>query len=87
VHIDKWIHGLAFFGLSALAQLAGFKPRTWLIALLLYGIAIELVQSTIPYRSASIADIGADLTGITLYFLLAKTPLIRSINRWLTGAS
>jgi VanZ family protein len=31
---------------------------------------IELIQSRLPYRSASAADVIADLTGIALFYLV-----------------
>jgi len=32
------------------------------------GILIELVQSRLPYRSASVADVIADFAGIALFY-------------------
>lgn len=86
-YIDKWLHALAFFGLSALAQLAGIRPRVWFFALAAYGGLIELVQSTLPHRFASISDWIADLVGIGLYLGLLQIPHFQNLNRWLTGES
>ncbi|MDD8059942.1 VanZ family protein, partial [Shewanella sp. ER-Te-42B-Light] len=35
-----------------------------------YAILIELVQSRLPYRSASTADVVADFAGIGLFYLM-----------------
>ena len=70
-HIDKMGHFGSFFILSALTHLA-FRPK-WLYLLLgLIGYAglIEVVQSYLPYRSASWADLAADILGIVVFYLL-----------------
>ncbi len=41
------------------------------IAILAYGIFVELVHAFLPWRSAEVIDIVADLTGILLYLVLA----------------
>lgn len=67
--MDKIGHLGSFFCLSYLTHLA-FKPRWYLLVITLagYGIFIELVQSTLPYRSASIADFVADMFGVLLFY-------------------
>lgn len=68
-NMDKIGHFGSFFCLSYLTHLA-FKPKWYLLAITLacYGIFIELVQSTLPYRSASIADFVADMLGVLLFY-------------------
>ena len=68
-NMDKLGHLGSFFCLSYLAHLA-FKPKWYLLTITLacYGIFIELVQSTLPYRSASIADFVADMLGVLLFY-------------------
>jgi VanZ family protein len=67
-HLDKVQHLLAFGSMACAAALgwpAG--PRAALgvlVGLLGYGAFIELVQSQLPYRMASWADLGADAVGI-----------------------
>nr|WP_275974934.1 VanZ family protein [Shewanella gaetbuli] len=70
-HMDKVGHVGSFFCLAFLAHYA-FKPRWYYLfgQLTVYAIFIELVQSRLPYRSASLGDIIADLVGILLFFLV-----------------
>lgn len=68
---DKLVHFVIFFILAAV-MFRAFKLPVYihLILLAFYGIAIELMQSTIPYRSASAADVVADFIGAASFFLL-----------------
>ncbi|QYJ80523.1 VanZ family protein [Shewanella acanthi] len=68
-NLDKIGHLGSFFCLSYLTFLA-FKPKWYWLASVLtgYAILIELVQSRLPYRSASMADVVADLAGIALFY-------------------
>ena len=70
-NMDKVGHTVSFLGLAFLAYFA-FKPKWyWMCSILTaYAILIELIQSQIPYRSASIADVIADMLGIVLFYLL-----------------
>ena len=70
-HIDKIGHLGSFFLLSALAHLA-FKPKWFYLffGLIAYAGLIEIVQSYLPYRSASWADFAADIFGIVMFYLL-----------------
>jgi|TARA_R110002126_G_scaffold49395_10_gene136855 VanZ family protein len=70
-HMDKVGHLGSFFALAYLAHYA-FKPRWYFLcsALATYAVLIELIQSRLPYRSASAADVIADLTGIALFYLV-----------------
>lgn len=72
-HNDKLNHFLAF------AVMAFLLDRSWrlplllqLLALLGFGIMIELVQSELPYRSADGLDLLADLVGALSYYLIAR---------------
>ncbi len=86
---DKVNHALAFFALALLADFSW--PRTGfaapkILSLLGYGLAIEIVQYFLPYRTFSLFDLGADALGLFLYWmtvpLLRKLPLLNS--RWNT---
>ncbi|NRD75105.1 VanZ family protein [Shewanella sp. VB17] len=68
-NMDKVGHLLSFFGLAYLTHLA-FKPKWYFLAITLacYAIFIELVQSYLPYRSASVADFAADMVGVLLFY-------------------
>lgn len=71
-HVDKLHHAVAFLTLAASACFAypGARGRA-LLALLGYGMLIELVQLFIPYRSAEWNDVAADAVGIALGAMLA----------------
>lgn len=80
-NFDKLQHVLAFFTLATVASLA-WPPRAWqegrvAFGLLMYGLLIELVQTQLPTRTASAADVLADAVGIALGLLLA-----RQLLRW-----
>ncbi len=68
-HLDKVGHLVSFFGLTLLSFLA-FRPKWYLVAVSLgaYALLIELIQSTLPYRSASTADFVADMLGVGLFY-------------------
>jgi VanZ family protein len=68
-HLDKVGHLGSFFCLSYLTYLA-FKPKWYWLSLSLagYAILIELVQSRLPYRSASVGDVIADIAGVALFY-------------------
>ena len=70
-HIDKIGHFGSFFLLAALTHLA-FRPKCWYLFFGLIGYAgiIEVVQSYLPYRSASWADLLADILGVLGFYLL-----------------
>ncbi|WP_425258430.1 VanZ family protein [Rubrivivax sp. RP6-9] len=70
---DKLNHALAFAALAFCAVRAFGAPQRWRSSagLLLFGIAIELVQSQLPWRSAEAADVLADAVGISAGLLLA----------------
>lgn len=70
---DKLNHLAAFAALALCAE-RGFGRQAWrrcTLALLGFGIFIELVQSQVPGRSAEAADVLADAVGIALGYLLA----------------
>ena len=48
-----------------------------ILALLAFGLAIEVVQHFLPHRDASLLDIAADVAGIALY--AAARPLFLTI--------
>ena len=80
---DKVAHFFAFAWL-AVWFLGIFEPRLSLavaVALTLYGILIELLQSLTPYRSADVYDVVADVIGIGAGWLLASAGLRRWCGR------
>jgi hypothetical protein len=74
VGADKWTHAFAYAGLTAAlayASVESGRDRLMLAVAvaIAFGIAIELVQWPIPYRTASIADALADAVGACLLAL------------------
>lgn len=72
VGADKWAHALGYAGLAlALAYaLQDWQVERTLAVVFLaavgFGLAMEGVQATIPYRSASLLDATANAVGATL---------------------
>lgn len=84
---DKAEHGIAFYALALFADFSfpqsGFG-RAKALSLLSYGLAIEIIQYFLPYRSFSLLDLGAGATGpsrlqISIPFLKRMSLFI---NRW-----
>ena len=80
---DKVLHGMAFYLLSFLMDMAYPSNRILLrkvLFLAFFGIFIELVQVYLPWRSAEVMYFIADCIGIALYLipaLLARQMLKR----------
>jgi VanZ family protein len=74
--LDKGRHLAAFAALAWVAAqaFAGARAATTRIALALlaYGVFIELVQSQIPGRFASGLDVAADACGVVIGLLAAR---------------
>ncbi|WP_084802625.1 VanZ family protein [Halorientalis sp. IM1011] len=71
VAVDKWLHVLGYAALTLLIAYAVWPSTTRWLALagalaLGYGVVIEVVQAFVPSRSFSVADLGANVVGITL---------------------
>ena len=83
---DKVNHIAAFYTLALLVDFSfpanDFRPKVF--ALLAYGLAIEITQSFLPYRSCSLYDLGADVIGLFAYGVsqpwFKHVPLLR--RRW-----
>ena len=77
VHVDKWLHGIAFVVLAV--WFAGQYQRRayWRIALglLAFGVFIEACQRLVTYRSSDWLDIAADAAGITVGLAVAMAGL------------
>jgi VanZ family protein len=65
---DKAEHFLAFATLALVASIGWAQRRTQQLAvasgLLGYGVFIELVQTQLPTRNGSVADLAADAAGV-----------------------
>jgi len=85
---DKVGHAVVFFLLAALAQLGYAERRVvarLMLALLGYGLFIELVQALLPWREFSWLDWGADALGIALCAALAHRLRQRLVARGRAG--
>ncbi|TYB33374.1 MAG: VanZ family protein [Flexistipes sinusarabici] len=71
---DKLNHALAFIVLYVLFSLAFTKlsVKVKIILLLIYALQIEVIQYFIPRREFSLLDIGSDMFGIILGYILIK---------------
>lgn len=71
---DKFNHLLAFFVLSLLTD-ASFPGKKFnlamLLALMAYGLSLEIIQHFLPYRMFSLWDAGTDAAGIGLYKIVS----------------
>lgn len=77
-YLDKVEHLLAFCVLGAWFGAIFPGRRVWLfIALVLFGGALELLQSLTGYRSAALPDMVADIVGTVMGLLLARAGLMR----------
>lgn len=86
---DKWLHGIAFLVLSFWFAGLYAVRSLWRVAvgLLLFGVAIEVLQRMISYRTADLTDIAADAAGIIVGLSLgvagAAGWCLRVEKRWL----
>ena len=70
---DKANHALAFFVLLWLLDYSYPAVNLWskkIVALIIYGLLIELVQSQLFGRHASLHDVLANTVGLTAYVLI-----------------
>jgi VanZ family protein len=88
---DKANHAVAFLVVSLLADRSFPETRfgiAKILAVLAFGVAIEVVQYFLPYRDASFLDVVADAAGIALYAmarpLLMRIPLLRPATKGYT---
>ncbi len=80
-YLDKWVHGILFFGLTCFWQLYIYikgignkrtiNTRLLFTVILSYGIIIEVFQGLLTVsRSADIYDVLADVVGSLLAILI-----------------
>lgn len=65
-NIDKVFHFIGFGAFAFFCVLAFPKLKPWIVVVIstLLGVLVEIVQSFIPYRGFSVADMLADFLGI-----------------------
>lgn len=84
---DKLMHAVGFFVMTVLAHLA--HPTVWrkwpVFGLIVFGLAIELVQGYLPYRSFSMWDWAADILGIAIYLVVAQHPVNAILAKYKYG--
>lgn len=69
--VDKLVHLLLFAALAASGRWAGLRPGVLAGLLVLYAAVSEVVQGLSPLnRSASVADLVADVAGVLAGLLL-----------------
>lgn len=73
-HLDKIGHIGSFFALTLLIYFAFHLHWKWVLMLMaIYGVSIEVIQSFLPYRSAEVADVIADIAGVALFYVSLLT--------------
>lgn len=88
---DVVLHAGAFATLTAVLGRAYYEPGRWrwpVRWMVLYGLALELVQSFIPDRSAEVKDLIVDAVGIAAGVALwcyAIPHLERWMSAWTPG--
>lgn len=70
---DKWLHGVTFAALAMWFSGQYARRSYWRIGLglLIFGIIIELCQRMLTFRSAELADVGANAAGIVVGLSIA----------------
>lgn len=88
---DVLLHAFAFTYLTAALGVAHFPSRRYLVVALWmfgYGVALELIQSQIPPRSAEIKDVLVDVVGIAFGLGAWRAVILLGGSRldaWRTG--
>lgn len=81
---DKLNHAFAYIVLMLyFGQLVGggWRRRLWVLSALLgYGILIECLQALLPFRTAELADLAANVTGMAIGWLLLGSALGRILT-------
>jgi VanZ family protein len=75
---DKLIHLFAYFVMMlwfGLIYLPGRAYKNLGIGLIMMGLILELIQGVTSYRTLSYLDMLANALGVSLGWLLARTPL------------
>ena len=85
---DKLEHTVAYAALCVIGAIA--YPRKLarsklLLGLVLYGVALEALQSIVPGRVASIADVSANTLGVVVGFMAVQT--VKTAAKWMRNCS
>jgi hypothetical protein len=81
---DILLHASAFGLLTLIALPATACPIHAIAILFIFAAAIELVQLTLPDRTATLSDLLASSAGIAISWILLSMiiKLLRCLNRW-----
>ncbi|MBV7435286.1 VanZ family protein [Cardiobacteriaceae bacterium TAE3-ERU3] len=71
-HIDKLVHGFMYALPACLLSVAARINWKWIAYLVAFGIAVELIQSCLSYRSGDIYDGCANTLGVLLGWWLGR---------------
>lgn len=81
-HIDKLEHAIAFGGICGLFFFAYPNQRFVVyIGSFLLGLAVELLQAVIPWRSAEMLDLAADGVGVLLAIIVIELFLVPRMRK------
>ena len=75
---DLLLHGVGYVVAVFSASLPAYRQHSfwrWPLFLFCFSVAIEIIQSVLPWRSFSLADIAANSAGIFAGLLLLKVTL------------
>lgn len=86
-YVDKWEHSMAYAALSVwFCQLYLASRLRVVVALVVMGVAIEILQGLSGYRYFEYADIAANSTGVLLGLVWANTRygrIFMRIENWI----
>ncbi len=85
---DKLEHVVAYAALcvtGAIAYPRKLARSKLLLGLVLYGVALEALQSIVPGRVASIADVSANTLGVVVGFMTVQT--VKTAAIWMRNCS
>lgn len=79
---DKFLHVVGFCVMGLFCHLAHPNAAFWkqIIGLSVFGLGIELVQAYLPYRTFSLLDWVADISGLLIYFVVFANPIINFLR-------
>jgi VanZ family protein len=83
---DKVVHALAYALLGALVVLSGLRWLPSVVAVVVFGLAVEIAQGVSGYRSFEWADLLADAVGAAVGAGVAAA-LVRSRSRPVSPSS
>ncbi len=76
-NLDKWLHGITFTVLALWFSGQYARHSYWrlIIGLVAFGLAIEVAQRMVSYRTADWLDLAADIAGVAVGMAVALAGL------------